>query len=441
MDQYLGHTCGDRVQTVKEHLEGTAMLSGEFASRFGKRDWGYCCGLLHDIGKYSAAFQKKITENSDRRVDHSSAGMQVCFEKGGMYGFMGYCIAGHHAGLPDYGSPTDDAGSSSLCGRRKKKLEDYQAYRSEIRIPELASVPFDVKKAHDPDFSMSVFIRMLYSCLVDADFLDTETFMKDGETGRIPGDSLKVLLERLETYISDWLESDGEETVNGRRTEILRHCLESGSMERGLFRLTVPTGGGKTISSLAFALRHAVKHRMDRMIYVIPYTSIIEQNAAVFREILGDVNVLEHHSNMDDFTAEGLEETEELKAMHLAAENWDKPVIVTTNVQFFESLYGSRSSRCRKLHNIANSVIIFDEAQMLPTDYLKPCTAMIEELIANYRVSAVLCTATQPALRPFFPKERHITELCPRMEEQFRFFKRTTLCDLGTVSKRQLGSI
>ena len=177
---------------------------------------------------------------------------------------------------------------------------------------------------------------------------------------------------------------------------------------------------------------------MDRVIYVIPYTSIIEQNAAVFREILGDSNVLEHHSNMDDFAAEGLEETEELKAMHLAAENWDKPVIVTTNVQFFESLYGSRSSRCRKLHNIANSVIIFDEAQMLPTDYLKPCTAMIEELIANYRVSAVLCTATQPALRPFFPKERHITELCSRMEEQFRFFKRTTFSDLGTISESQL---
>lgn len=273
MERYLGHTCGDRVQTVKEHLEGTAVLSGEFASRFGKRDWGYCCGLLHDIGKYSAAFQKKITENSDRRVDHSSAGMQVCFEKGGMYGFMGYCIAGHHAGLPNYGAPTDDAGSSSLCGRRKRKLEDYQAYRNEIKIPELASVPFDVKKAHDPDFSMSVFIRMLYSCLVDADFLDTETFMKEGETGRIPGDSLEVLLERLETYISDWLESNEEETVNGRRTEILRHCLESGSIDRGLFRLTVPTGGGKTISSLAFALRHAVKHGMDRVIYVIPYTN------------------------------------------------------------------------------------------------------------------------------------------------------------------------
>ena len=174
--------------------------------------------------------------------------------------------AGHHAGLPNYGAPTDDAGSSSLCGRRKRKLEDYQAYRNEIKIPELASVPFDVKKAHDPDFSMSVFIRMLYSCLVDADFLDTETFMKEGETGRIPGDSLEVLLERLETYISDWLESNEEETVNGRRTEILRHCLESGSIDRGLFRLTVPTGGGKTISSLAFALRHAVKHGMDRVI-------------------------------------------------------------------------------------------------------------------------------------------------------------------------------
>ena len=244
--QYIAHIDQERIQSVKEHLEGTAKISGEFAGKFGKQDWGYCNGMLHDIGKYSVDFLKRITGESNQRVDHSTAGARVCREKGGKYSFLEYCIAGHHAGLPDHGSPTDDAGSSSLCGRRKRKLEDYQAYRNEIKIPELASVPFDVKKAHDPDFSMSVFIRMLYSCLVDADFLDTETFMKDGETGRIPGDSLEALLERLETYISDWLESDGEETVNGRRTEILRHCLESGSMERGLFRLTVPTGGGKT---------------------------------------------------------------------------------------------------------------------------------------------------------------------------------------------------
>ena len=186
------------------------------------------------------------------------------------------------------------------------------------------------------------------------------------------------------------------------------------------------------MASLAFALRHAVQNSMDRVIYVIPYTSIIEQNAEVFRKILGEQNVLENHYNVD------YESSEELKPMQLAAENWDKPVIVTTNVQFFESLYANKSSRCRKLHNIANSVIIFDEAQMLPPDYLKPCIAMMEELVDLYRSSIVLCTATQPALNSFFRKSRQVTELCPRVEEQFRFFERVTYQNLGTISEDDL---
>ena len=169
--------------------------------------------------------------------------------------------------------------------------------------------------------------------------------------------------------------------------------MKMGEANKGLFRLTVPTGGGKTIASLAFALKHAEKHHMDRVIYVIPYTSIIEQNAKVFTEILGSENVLENHCNID------YESDEELRPMQLAAENWDKPVIVTTNVQFFESLFSNKSSRCRKLHNMANSVIIFDEAQMLPNDYLKPCIAAMEQLLRYYRSSIVLCTATQPALK------------------------------------------
>ena len=178
---------------------------------------------------------------------------------------------------------------------------------------------------------------------------------------------------KLENYISVWLSNPNLNTVNGRRTEILKHCLECGKARKGLFRLTVPTGGGKTVASLAFALRHAVHNHMDRVIYAIPYTSIIEQNAQVFRDILGDQNVLENHYNVD------YDGSEELKLMQMAAENWDKPVVVTTNVQFFESLFGNKSSKCRKLHNIANSVIVLDEAQMLPNEYLKPCIAMLED--------------------------------------------------------------
>ena len=212
----------------------------------------------------------------------------------------------------------------------------------------------------------------------------------------IQGEAPEILLKRLEQYIAGWLSNEKTDTVNGRRTEILKHCLSCGELKRGMFQLTVPTGGGKTVASLAFALRHAVENGLDRVIYVIPYTSIIEQNADVFRKILGEQNVLENHCNVD------YESSEELKSMQLAAENWDKPVVVTTNVQFFESLYANKSSKCRKLHNIANSVIIFDEAQMLPPDYLKPCLAAMEELVDRFQCSIVLCTATQPAPDFFF---------------------------------------
>ena len=430
--EYIAHLNEERTQTLKDHLCGTAELAGHFAGRFGKSDWGYACGMLHDIGKYSLAFQDKIKNNSNRQVDHSTAGAKACFEKGGMYSFMSYCIAGHHSGLPDYGSSSDPGNAPTLQGRKKKHIEDCDAYKSEIHIPEIKTLPFDPKDSPDLDFSLSVFIRMLYSCLVDADFLDTEYFMKEGRTQRETGEEPSVLLEKLKKHVAGWLLNEDTETVNGRRTEILRHCFECGHKERGIFQLTVPTGGGKTIASLAFALQHAVENQMDRVIYVIPYTSIIEQNAAVFRKILGEQNVLENHYNVD------YESTEELKPMQLASENWDKPVVVTTNVQFFESLFANKSSKCRKLHNIANSVIIFDEAQMLPTDYLKPCIAVMEELAANFRSSIVLCTATQPALSPFFQRKMPVTELCPRVEEQFRFFERVTFQNVGTISEDEL---
>ncbi len=430
--KYIAHIDGERIQTIKEHLEGTAKLSGEFAEKFGKQDWGYCCGMLHDIGKYSIDFQKRILGENNYRVDHSTAGARVCLEKGGKYSFLEYCIAGHHAGLPNYGNNYDESTDSTLLGRRLKKLSDYQAYQTEIEVPAINSMPIDLKRTVNPDFSLSVFMRMIYSCLVDADFLDTEAFMKEGKQGRNSGENIEILFKKLENYISVWLKNQDINTVNGRRTEILKNCLEMGKTEKGLFRLTVPTGGGKTVASLAFALRHALENKMDRIIYVIPYTSIIEQNAKVFRDILGEENVLENHCNVD------YESSEELLPMQLASENWDKPIVVTTNVQFFESLFANKSSKCRKLHNIANSVIIFDEAQMLPNDYLKPCIAMIEELINNYQVSAVLCTATQPALASFFHERISEKELCPRMEEQFEFFKRTVFENVGVLTENDL---
>lgn len=427
---YIAHKEGDRIQTIKEHLEGTASLAQSFAEKFGKGEWGYCCGMLHDIGKYSEEFQQKISNDTDKRVDHSTAGAQLCDKKGGYYSVLRYCIAGHHAGIPDYGNT---GLSSSLCGRLKKTIPDYQKYKEDIQIPELHTNPIVFDKEKNMDFSLSMFIRMLYSCLVDADFLDTENFMNAGCSERIAGESMEILLGKLEKHIEEWLKNADTDTVNGRRTEILKHCLKSGKNKKGMFRLTVPTGGGKTIDSLAFALKHAVENQMDRIIYVIPYTSIIEQNAQVFREILGEENVLENHCNVE------YEGSEDFKPMQLASENWDKPVVVTTNVQFFESLFSNRSSKCRKLHNISNSVIIFDEAQMIPLDYLKPCMSAIESLVADYAASVVLCTATQPALDSFL-SENNIKELCPRVQEQFSFFERVNFQRFGSISKEFLAA-
>lgn len=429
--QYLAHI-NDKgeEQPLKRHLEGTALLCGQFADNFGAYEWGFCCGLLHDIGKYSLKFQKRL-QGSEDSVDHSTAGAKVCWDRKGMYQFLSYCIAGHHAGLPDTGGASDMGTRGTMMGRMKKKLENYQAYDKEIEIPLLKIPPFQPVKDENPGFFFSMLIRMLYSCLVDADYLDTEFFM-NGREIRDRGESIPVLYQKFTESISGWLNNCDLETINGRRTEILNHCIKMGEASKGLFTLTVPTGGGKTISSLAFALKHAKEHHMDRIIYVIPYASIIEQNAKVFSDILGADNVLENHCNLD------YESSEELKPMQLAAENWDRTVIVTTNVQFFESLFSNKSSKCRKVHNIANSVIIFDEAQMLPSDYLKPCISAMEQLLRYYRSSIVLCTATQPALKGLLSQEIAVRELCPRVEEQFEFFKRVSIKNLNKLSEDEL---
>lgn len=429
--KYIAHKDGVREQSMVEHLSGTAKLAGKFAGKFGMEDWGFCCGMLHDVGKYSKEFQNKIKNNSGEQVDHSTAGAKLCYKLGGGYSILSYCIAGHHSGLPDYDRTLY---SSGLKNRLKKNICKYEKYAEEIKIPPINTKLLRIMKAEDKDYPLSVFIRMIYSCLVDADFLDTESFMNFGKVQRIQGETMSVLLNKMEQYIiqKGWTKNITLDSVNGRRTEILKECMKKGEEGKGIFRLTVPTGGGKTIASLAFALKHAVEHGMDRVIYVIPYTSIIEQNAQVFREILGYQNVLEHHCNVE------YKDTEDFRPMQLASENWDKPVIVTTNVQFFESLYSNRSTKCRKIHNIANSVIIFDEAQMLPVDYLKPCLNIIKELVQNYEASAVLCTATQPAFDHLLGGQGNIVELCPRVREQFDYFKRVHFQNMGSITENQL---
>lgn len=421
---------GKRTQTLREHLEETAKLTAEFAKSFGGESQGWLAGLLHDIGKASDSFQRRLAGGP--KVDHSTAGAQVAYNL--RQPEVAFAIAGHHGGLPDGGGRSDPPDAPTLLGRLKKAVDPYDAWKqdvttSEVHRPEL---PRD-------NFSVSFYIRMLYSCLVDADYLDTEAFMNETPSTRNEGDALDVLLQRLQEYVVPWW--NPTTSLNQKRCEILRRCFEKGKTENpGLFTLTVPTGGGKTVSSLAFALAHAVAHHKRRVIYVIPYTSIIDQTAAVFTNILGEKNVLEHHSGSES-TLRDLDTDGTPSPKVLATENWDAPVIVTTAVQFFESLYANRSSRCRKLHNLVDSVVIFDEAQTLPVPFLRPCVAAIGQLVQHYGVTAVLCTATQPTLAPLFAELApglFLREIMEDPAELYAFFRRTTLHRAGELTEDAL---
>ena len=433
--EFLAHISDDgRKQTVQEHLEGTARLCSEFAAAFDAAEQGYLAGISHDIGKYTEAFQRRL--RGGPKVDHATAGAMECAKAG--FGQAAVCVIGHHSGLPDMGNTKDGSARRRHILRTNKKRADWAALSltkttgpANCPRPRLHLLPREVA------FPAPRGRGCLYSCLVDADYLDTERFMQPYKLSRGGYDGMERLLGKLEKHIEKWANPENE--MNKYRWEILSECLRCGEKTKGIYTLTVPTGGGKTVSSMAFALRHAVAHGMKHIIYVIPYTSIIEQNAAVFKEILGEDNVLEHHSGK-------LYELEDASSpaqyrLAMATENWDMPVIVTTAVQFFESFYSNRSSKCRKLHSLANSVIIFDEAQMLPTCHLQPCVGAIAELVRHFGATAVLCTATQPVLGDIFKRfgwSENIPELCPGTQALYEKFRRVSFRDAGGLSNEML---
>ena len=396
----IAHTSEDgRLHDLREHLFGTAQRASTFASVFGFRQWGWASGLWHDLGKYSQEFQNKLQSvmsadvhmKAKDRVDHSTAGGLYAVERFKEAGrLLAYIIAGHHAGLPDWAG--DTTGRAALSQRLLQKGLLLAALTGNIP-PEILELPFPEEKPgkRDPAF----WIRMIFSCVVDADFLDTEEFFdREKASQRSDYPNLSELVEPFNAYMSVKQAEAHCTAVNRFRSDILCHCIEKARDTPGIFSLTVPTGGGKTLSSMAFALHHAAIHGQRRIIYVIPYTSIIEQTADQFREIFGNA-VIEHHSNLDVPDADL-----ETSRSRLACENWDAPIIVTTNVQFFESLYASRTGRCRKLHNIAGSVVVLDEAQLMPPEFLRPILEVLDELRKHYGVTIVISTATQPAFGP-----------------------------------------
>jgi len=425
-------------QTIEAHLQNVANLSAGFAAPFGASSWGYLAGLWHDLGKYAPEFQHYIgaaneasLETKPGKVNHSTAGGQLAMERFAALGrILAYPIAGHHAGLPDWQSATSPQASLSY---RLAQTEHLQGARVGAIPDAILNYPRPRDKAKPgTELSHSLWLRMLFSCLVDADFLDTEAFMEPAKAGQRQGyPTLAEMAPLFDRYMSKKSAHAADTPVNRIRAEVLAACRQKAEDPPGLFTLSVPTGGGKTLSSLAFALGHAIAHEKRRIIYVIPYTSIIEQSADQFRQIwqeLGSDVVLEHHSNLDvaDLSREDARG-------RLACENWDAPFIVTTTVQFFESLFACRTSRCRKLHNIASSIVVLDEAQLLPPDFLTPLLEVIKELQRNYGVTFVLSTATQPALGPqssmgfTFPGLPGLQEIIPDPLALHDKLKRTTV--------------
>ena len=426
---YIAHARQDSSKNwhshpLQKHLQKVAQLAKRFAGRYGSLFAEYA-GLLHDLGKFQEAFQKYIRNASGfekenahledvestklRKIPHSTAGAKYAVEHlNPFFGhLLAYLIAGHHAGLADWydkGSlkhrlqQADNELEASLLGLAESGLpKDFFPLSDDDLMRDFFAFWEDGAKLEE----VHIWLRFLFSCLVDADFLDTEAFMNgyaDADTAQAAGlrpkfPGLDELHRRYEQYMAQLHEkSDKDSFLNQKRHAILQQCFSAAETDHTLFSLTVPTGGGKTLASLGFALKHALKFGKKRIIYAIPFTSIIEQNANVFRKELGDDVVLEHHSNLE------VKEDKETAKTRLATENWDAPLIVTTNVQLFESLFAAKTSRCRKIHNIADSVVILDEAQQLPRDFQKPITDMMRVLARDYGVTFVLCTATQPEL-------------------------------------------
>lgn len=468
-------------QSLLSHLYRTSVLVGNFANKIGLKDAGRIIGLLHDFGKASSEFQNYIksatgmidpdaddysdAEKLKGKIDHSSAGAQFIYQvlsKKGSEGiiaaqFLSLCIASHHSGLIDCLSPSGEDNFTRRIEKSKKKthLDEILSYLSDTekqKITELASNDKVVRQVLDKIksliekndsketlmFKYGLLVRFLFSCLIDADRLNTADFefprnIKIRNYGKYC--SWVILLERFNTKLQEFENKIERNEVDNLRDEVSKECFNFSTKPKGIYQLTVPTGGGKTLSSLRFALNHANHHNMDRIFYVIPFTSIIDQNADEVRKILEDKDkngnyldriVLEHHSNL---TPE-----EETKRQNLLAENWDAPIVFTTQVQLLETLFGSGTRSVRRMHQLANSVIIFDEVQTIPIRCVHMFNIALRFFMNNCNSTIVLCTATQPLLDKIEPIQRSLSiaqeqKIIRNEKELFRKLKRVDVFD------------
>ena len=447
--EYYAHTTDDRKQTVREHLENVAEAARDNSVELTK-DIAYFIGLAHDIGKYSLAFQRRLSGSSER-FEHSSCGAieagklntNISAENRLFLLYMiQYCIAGHHTGLPDGGSDVDLADADTTLHSRLKREKnyigdaDYSAYSQQIDLvfPEVIRFTEEFKKVNSKTELVEKYVfftRYLFSCLTDADFIDTEHFCSPEIERGCDAD-----FSEAEKSVDECLSGFVHDTpLKLARSRLQEQAVSRSSDDSAVSILNMPTGSGKTLCSIKIALKKLREHGKKRIIYVIPYTSIIEQTAETFEKLFGKyADILQHHSNYcfedmgeNDLTADKLKRS---------AENWDAPIIITTCVQFFQSLYHYRSSGLRKLHNYADSIIIFDEVHMLPVEMLQPCLRGIGFVTKYLNSEAVFLSATMPDYTPLFEKFSINAPLCEliRDKSDFSYFSKCRYIDLGTTT-------
>lgn len=421
--EFFGHSANDDgngvPELLRDHLRFVAARAAEFAAAFSGDQQAYAAGILHDLGKYADQFQRRLVDPNERGRDHWSAGAVLLPAACGPLGIVPtLAVAGHHAGLKDL-----PFSQKALCDELLKHIQQRPDEVTEANRPVLHKRFADdgfrppcIERGVVPGeaFAADMFdVRMLFSSLVDADFVETEAhFMGDAATPRRPrpeGARLDIdrAIAALDGYVEKMRRRHAGSPMASVRDKLLQGCLNVATSPVGLFTLSAPTGAGKTLAMLAFALHHAKKHELRRIVLVMPFLNIIEQAAGIYRQIFSEANgfdsdtVLEHHSLADRRDEDSQEEDADgNRVTRLLAENWDAPIILTTSVQLLESLMASRPSRCRKLHRLARSVILFDEVQTIPAKLAVPTLATLSRLTERegpYRSTVVFATATQPA--------------------------------------------
>lgn len=440
---YIAHINEEnQIQSVKQHCENTAILSRSY-SISQLKDIAYITGLLHDIGKYQMSFQDRINHKSTAIIDHSICG---AIEVSKIYSdvcslIMEYCIAGHHTGIPDGGNKLDSADMPTLYGRMKKTTENYSCYKEEFVIPKCDSDQFqnwlllDCTNKEDLIEKFAFATRYLFSCITDADSNDTSEFCS-----HISNEELKSNFAECLDKINKCLKKFKCITqLQKARSAIQQQVYDKAHIDSEIYLMNMPTGSGKTLCSMKFALERAIKLKKRRIIYIIPYNSIIDQTAEEFEKLFGDsANILRHQSSFsyDDYVDEDYR-----KIIIKSAENWNSQIIITTTVQFFESVYANKRGKLRKLHNMADSILIFDESHLMPAEYLAPCLRCISYITKYLNSEAVFLSATMPnfcdLIQQFSLKNSNITNLIENTSE-FDRFNKCSFVNLGTISDSKL---